>query len=147
MMKLALALILAATPALADVRVIDGDTLQVDGVTWRLSGIDAPESGQVCADGWRAGLYATATLHWLVVPQPVTCRGTETDRFGRRIGICSGPDGVDLGRAMVEAGMAWAFVKYSGAYIRQESEARAARAGVHAHDCQAPWDWRAQRRQ
>ena len=46
---LAAALALAAFPALAEsVRVVDGDTLQVDGVTYRLWGIDAPESGQPC---------------------------------------------------------------------------------------------------
>jgi endonuclease YncB( thermonuclease family) len=44
---LAAALALAASPALAQsARVVDGDTLKVDGVTYRLWGIDAPESGQ-----------------------------------------------------------------------------------------------------
>jgi endonuclease YncB( thermonuclease family) len=44
---LAAALALAAFPAFAEsVRVVDGDTLKVDGVTYRLWGIDAPESGQ-----------------------------------------------------------------------------------------------------
>ena len=41
---LAAALALAASPALAQsARVVDGDTLKVDGVTYRLWGIDAPE--------------------------------------------------------------------------------------------------------
>jgi endonuclease YncB( thermonuclease family) len=48
---LAAALVLAASPALAQsARVVDGDTLKVDGVTYRLWGNDAPESGQPCAD-------------------------------------------------------------------------------------------------
>jgi endonuclease YncB( thermonuclease family) len=56
---LAASLTLAALPAFAEsVRVVDGDTLRVDGVTYRLWGIDAPESGQPCADGWPAGQTA-----------------------------------------------------------------------------------------
>ena len=35
------------------VRVVDGDTLVVNGVTVRLKGVDAPESGQEC---WRQGV-------------------------------------------------------------------------------------------
>jgi endonuclease YncB( thermonuclease family) len=39
------ALALAASPAFAEsVRVVDGDTLKIDGVTYRLWGIDAPEA-------------------------------------------------------------------------------------------------------
>jgi endonuclease YncB( thermonuclease family) len=38
------ALTLAFSPAFAEsVRVVDGDTLKIDGVTYRLWGIDAPE--------------------------------------------------------------------------------------------------------
>jgi endonuclease YncB( thermonuclease family) len=47
---LATVVALAASPALADsIRVVDGDTLKVDGVTYGLWGIDAPESAQPCA--------------------------------------------------------------------------------------------------
>jgi endonuclease YncB( thermonuclease family) len=43
---LAAALAFAASPALAQsARAVDGDTLKVDGVTYRFWGIDAPESG------------------------------------------------------------------------------------------------------
>ena len=36
--------------------ITDGDTLKQGGVTYRLWGIDAPESKQVCPDGWPAGV-------------------------------------------------------------------------------------------
>lgn len=54
--------------------------------------------------------------------------------------------GRDLGADMVRAGMAWAFVRYSRDYVAQEGEARAARLGVHLHDCQPAWEWRADKR-
>ena len=62
---LAAALALAASPALAQsARVVDGDTLKVDGVTYRLWGIDAPESGQPCAGGYRqVGRLGTPTKY------------------------------------------------------------------------------------
>jgi endonuclease YncB( thermonuclease family) len=56
-----------------------------------------------------------------------------------------GPDGQDLGAGMVSAGMAYAFTRYSGNYVEQEKAAIGARTGVHAHDCEKPWDWRARK--
>jgi hypothetical protein len=55
---LAASLMLAALPAFAEsVRVIDGDTLEIDGVTYRLWGIDAPESANLApTDGPQDGL-------------------------------------------------------------------------------------------
>jgi len=47
---------------------------------------------------------------------------------------------------MVCAGMALAFVRYSSDYVQAETQAKAQRLGLHAHDCIPPWDWRAQRR-
>ena len=50
-----LALLLFITPAMAaDItgipRIVDGDTVQIDATKIRLSGIDAPETDQVCLD-------------------------------------------------------------------------------------------------
>ena len=42
--------------------------------------------------------------------------------------------------------MALAFVRYSRDYVDLESAARAAGLGVHAHVCEAAWDWRARDR-
>ena len=64
------ALTLAASPVFAEaVRVVDGDTLKIDGVTYRLWGIDAPEAQQSCADDWPAGRTATEHLRTLVSDQ------------------------------------------------------------------------------
>jgi endonuclease YncB( thermonuclease family) len=60
-MKIATALIalaVATAPAVAQT-VVDGDTLKLDGTTYRLWGIDAAEIHQTCGD-WPAGVVAKA---------------------------------------------------------------------------------------
>jgi endonuclease YncB( thermonuclease family) len=141
---LALCAALIAMPAVAQ-RVIDGDTIDLNGTRWRLWGIDAPEAHQSCADGWAAGLKATAAMRKLIEGRAVTCEFRGHDRYKRSIGLCRAGN-EDLGAAMVSTGMAWAFTRYSSDYIRQEKAAIGARLGVHAHDCEKAWDWRAQRR-
>jgi endonuclease YncB( thermonuclease family) len=129
-----LASLALATPALADVTVTDGDSLVVNGSRIRLHGIDSPEAYQSCTDGWAAGAMATQTLRDLVRGRAVTCEPKATDRFGRTVAVCRA-DGVDLGAAMVRAGLDVAF------------EARAAKVGMHAHSgCMLPSEFRSQQR-
>lgn len=123
----------------------DGDTIKVNGTTFRLWGIDAPEARQACADGWLAGADATAKLREMLVGRTINCEPRTRDRYGRTVAVCRA-DGQDLGAAMVRDGMAYAFKRYSLDYVEQESAAIAARAGVHAHDCEKPWEWRAKNR-
>jgi endonuclease YncB( thermonuclease family) len=135
---------LFATPAAAQ-RVIDGDTIDLNGTRWRLWGIDAPETHQACADGWPAGLEATAAMGRLMEGKAVVCEFRGHDRYKRSIGLCRA-GGEDLGASMVSAGMAWAFTRYSSDYVSQERAAIGARLGVHAHDCLKPWGRRRQPR-
>lgn len=121
--------------------VTDGDTIKLNGTTYRLWGIDAPESAQLCADGWPAGQEASKVLADLMRGHVVTCEPRGTDRYQRTIGLCRA-DGVDLGAAMVRAGMAWAFTRYSSDYVAEERAAIEVRVGVHAHQCEKAWDWR-----
>lgn len=136
-------LVLIGSPAAAQT-VVDGDTIKLAGATWRLWGIDAPEMGQTCGD-WHAGMAATYALADLMRGKAITCEGRGTDRYGRSIGLCRAA-GQDLGAAMVELGMAWAFTRYSSDYVAQERAAIGDRLGVHAHDCMKAWDWRANQR-
>lgn len=140
-----LAFPVAGVAADSGVRVIDGDTIDLSGVRYRLHGIDAPEAGQSCkgADGseWPCGDAATRKMNSLLAGHKVDCIPHEKDLYGRWIASCVA-DGVDVNREMVATGMAWAFRKYSMDYVSTEDTARAAKIGVWQAPTEAPWDYR-----
>ena len=125
-------------------RVVDGDTLAMDGVRVRLHGIDAPESSQSCRTGgrsWPCGREATRALARLIANRPVACEEQDRDRYGRVVAVCN-VAGLDVNAWMVAEGWALAYRRYSRAYVAQESRARAARRGVWGGEIVAPWEWR-----
>lgn len=133
-----------AFPALAGditglASVIDGDTLDVAGVRVRLSGIDAPESKQVCGD-WPCGAAATSHMREIAAGV-VECAPEGSDRYGRVIAVCYA-GGVDLGGEMVRRGLALAYRRYSDRYVPQENAAREEKAGMWGSTFVAPWVWR-----
>ena len=71
----------------------------------------------------------------------VVCDERDRDRYGRIVGICH-VDGVDLNAAMVAAGWAVAFRRYSSAYVREEESARAGGLGIWGSEFVVPWEWR-----
>lgn len=121
--------------------VTDGDTIRLNGTTYRLWGIDAPEKGQWCG-AYPAGITAEGTLEMLIRGRSISCEPKTKDRYGRTVALCTA-DGEDLSKAMVQSGMAWAFVRYSHDYEAIEAQARRENAGIHAHGCEPAWDWRA----
>ncbi|UYN96138.1 MAG: thermonuclease family protein [Enhydrobacter sp.] len=121
--------------------VLDGDTISVEGRIWRLWGIEAPGTTQLCGDGWAAGDRAIAFLQSLVHDRVIGCEFRGRDGTDVAIGLCRA-DETDLGAAMVMAGMAWALTPDSVDYVPQEAEANARGLGVHAHDCLPPWSER-----
>lgn len=129
-------------PLTGQVRVADGDSLEVAGERVRLDGLDAPELHQSCGEGaqsWPCGLKARAALEALVAQGEVTCRPVDEDRYGRAVARCA-VDGADIGAALVRTG--WA-VATSLAYRGEERSARAAGAGIWAGPFEMPADWRA----
>jgi len=127
-------------PAAAEPRVIDGDTLEIDGTTYRLNGIDAPEHGQSCGN-WACGRDATKALVDLVEGHTVTCTPIEEDAYGRVIATCHAGDH-DLSAAMIDKGLAWAFLKFSDAYSTEELVSKDKAHGVFGGDYTPPWEFR-----
>ena len=128
------------------VRIVDGDTLDIDGDRHRLAGVDAPERHQTCLDDagarWACGRVATETLQALIGEGPVSCSTSSQDRYGRSVSSCSS-GGADLGEALVRAGLAVNDRRYRPDRSAAEAAARDAGAGMHAGRFMPPWSWRA----
>lgn len=123
------------------VRVIDGDTLDVGGARVRLHGIDAVEADQTCrprqGPDWDCGTWVTQQVRALVEGREVSCDFVEYDRYGRSVSRCFVGE-TDIGRTLVQQGLAFAFRKYSMDYDLDEKAAFVAGRGLHAHTVQPP---------
>lgn len=95
--------------ACPNVRVVDGDTLRCGDRRVRLQGIDAPEMPGHCRRGRQCTpgdpVASTRNLQSLVGRGPLTCRATDTDRYGRTVARCHAGD-VDLSCEQVRSGHA-----------------------------------------
>ena len=135
-------------PITGDVRVIDGDTIVVGDTRIRLEGIDAPETAQTCGrkwfGSWPCGTAATEALAKLIGSKPVRCEPRGLDKYGRTLATCF-VDGHDINAQMVRQGYAWAFVRYSTSYVREEAAARAEGLGIWQGDAVPAWEFRAGR--
>jgi endonuclease YncB( thermonuclease family) len=149
---LLLTLLAAPLPGLADpagtLRVIDGDTFDVAGVTVRLFGVDAPERDQTCTtaggDPWPCGAWASDQVRALYDGAAVTCDTVDTDHYGRTVARCFA-DGADIGDVIVANGLALAYRDYSWDYDLAEKSAQVAGLGLWSGSFDTPADWRAAR--
>jgi len=127
-------------------QVVDGETVRFGPQLVRLVGIQAPDKGQTCDDGqWQPGPLARKALENFIAGRPVSCRQVDTTEAALPVAQChAGAD--DLQAMMVSAGWAWSFGTYGNLYAPEERDAVLRKAGVHAHRCVPPWEWRAKRR-
>ena len=126
-------------------RIIDGDTLVIDGTRIRLHGIDAPEARQTCQrDGidWLCVQEASKALRDYVGYYELRCERLDTDRYGRMVARCFMPDGTDIGKWMVSNGWALAYRRYSSEYEDEESLSKAGTLGLWTGEFLNPWEWR-----
>ncbi|TNF17802.1 MAG: thermonuclease family protein [Rhodobacteraceae bacterium] len=111
-------------------RVIDGDTLDVGQTRIRLFGIDAVEASQSCrhpVEGdWSCGRDVKREVGEWLNGRTLRCTREDTDRYGRMVATCWLGE-VDVGGALVDAGLAFAYPKYSARY--ETRQARALKAG------------------
>jgi len=151
-MKWLLVIALALTPLSASAQDIsgsgrakDGDSLDMAGIAVRLHGIDAPELDQICSrrgQSWACGKEAAAKLAQLVSGAELRCEQHDVDQYDRIVASCTARH-VDLGQAMVEAGLAVALPQFSDRYLGAEARAKTLKLGIWASDFQQPADYRA----
>lgn len=145
---LSLCLFLMVTPLgaapVGPARVIDGDTLEIGETRVRLHGIDAPEMGQPCRDGTEVrdcGRWAAEALRARVEGRVLHCTARDRDRYGRVVARCEA-GGEDVAAALVRAGLAFAYRRYSMDYVEAEKRARADGRGLHGLRIDRPEDHR-----
>ena len=94
-------------------RVVDGDTVIVNGTSIRLRGVDAAELGTA------RGENAKRVMRALVTGE-LTCRLTGEKTWGREVGYCMTADGIDINQAIIASGAALACPRYDDRYMRFE---------------------------
>lgn len=134
-----------AMSATGTARIIDGDTVEIEGTTFRLSGIDAPELGQPCVNSegvsFDCGEVARRGLEAAIGGRQVTCNAEARDFYQRPIALCV-VDNTDLAMEMVTRGYAVPFTEYSQTYAAAGDAAQAAAAGLWNTQFEMPWDYR-----
>jgi endonuclease YncB( thermonuclease family) len=113
-------------------RAVDGDSLEMTGTRIRLFGIDAPEALQTCQRAgveWACGQESAALLAEMVEGEEISCRGQDTDDYGRLVAICTA-DRLDLAQVMVDAGLAVALPQFTDTYVLSEASVREQLMGI-----------------
>ena len=129
------------------VRIIDGDTLEMQGERVRILDIDAPETHQTCkrSDGVvvPCGQLAADALVGLTGSRSVTCDLFERDRYGRWLARCS-VNGDDVANWLALNGLAVPYRSCACVAVRGLSlYAQWNERGIWATDFRPPWEWRA----
>jgi endonuclease YncB( thermonuclease family) len=149
---LVLSLIIAILPATAsratNATVKDGGIIQLDGVTYRLDGIDPPALDQICidehADAWTCGVEARDRLTKLIGDRQLRCDDLGADpAYGKRhLGVCTVEgETASLNQLMVRNGFALG-LDPQGKFRSEETAAKGDRRGLWKGCFVAPQDFR-----
>ena len=127
-----------------NLKVIDGDTIVINGEKIRFSGIDTPELKQTCMNGNQkvfCGKSARMILVKKIGNQTPECTREGKDVYKRTLAECF-INGESLSAFLVRSGYAFAYRKYSEKFIKDEEFAKANKLGMWAMTFQYPWDFR-----
>ena len=125
-------------------RVVDGDTIILNGEKIRFLGIDTPELKQTCLQGNEevgCGMFAKMLLAKKIGNNMPNCIGEKKDFYKRTLAECF-VNGKSLSKFLVRSGYAFAYRKYSTKFIKDEDFAKANKLGMWAMTFQYPWDFR-----
>ena len=137
--------ILTCNISFADnLKIIDGDTIILNGEKIRFSGIDTPELKQTCLKDDQevpCGMTAKMLLVEKIGNATVECISEGKDTYKRTLAECF-VNGESLSKFLVRSGYAFAYRKYSTKFIKDEEFAKANKLGMWAMTFQYPWDFR-----
>ena len=132
-------------------RIVDGDTINLNGEKIRFSGIDAPESNykvkeQTCLINEtiiKCGKLSKEFLIKKIGTNKVTCKREEKpDQYNRILAECF-VNGESLSKILVKNGYAFDYARYSKKKYAQDQEyAKTNKLGLWAMKFEYPWQWR-----
>ena len=127
-----------------NLKVVDGDTIILNGEKIRFSGIDTPELKQTCLQGDEeidCGMFAKILLIKKIGNNTPECINEGKDVYKRTLAECF-VNGESLSKFLVRSGFAFAYRKYSTKFIKDEEFAKVNKLGMWAMTFQYPWDFR-----
>ena len=127
-----------------EIKIIDGDTINLNGKKIRFSGIDTPELKQTCQKNDEVvycGIEAKKLLINKIGNNKVNCIEEGKDQYKRILAECFVND-LSLSSYLVKKGYAFAYRKYSKKFIKDEDYARVNSLGMWSMNFEYPWDYR-----
>ena len=127
-----------------ELKIVDGDTIHLNGEKIRFSGIDTPELKQTCfKDDVKnlCGVKAKQILINKIGNNTVECISEGRDQYKRILAECF-VNNESLSRYLVRSGYAFAYRKYSKKFIKDEDYAKANQIGIWSMKFEYPWEYR-----
>ena len=126
------------------IKIVDGDTIHLNGEKIRFTGIDTPELKQTCLkEGVKnpCGLVAKQILINKIGNNEVDCISEGKDQYKRTLAECF-VNNESLSSYLVRSGYAFAYRRYSKKFIPDEDYARINEIGMWSMEFDYPWDYR-----
>ena len=127
-----------------ELKIVDGDTIHLNGEKIRFAGIDTPEIKQTCfKDDVKnlCGVKAKQILINKIGNNTVECISEGRDQYKRILAECF-VNNESLSSYLVRSGYAFAYRKYSKKFIKDEDYAKANQIGIWSMKFEYPWEYR-----
>ena len=127
-----------------ELKIVDGDTIHLNGEKIRFAGIDTPEIKQTCfKDDVKnlCGVKAKQILINKIGNNTVECISEGRDQYKRILAECF-VNNESLSSYLVRSAYAFAYRKYSKKFIKDEDYAKANQIGIWSMKFEYPWDYR-----
>jgi len=130
-----------------ELKIVDGDTIHINGEKIRFTGIDTPELKQTCINNGiknPCGITAKKILIEKIADNKVECISEGKDQYKRTLAECF-VNNESLSSYLVRSGYAFAYRKYSKKFVADEDYAKEKQAGKWDMNFDYPWDYRKKR--
>jgi len=127
-----------------NLKIVDGDTIVLNGEKIRFSGSDTPELKQTCIKDDQkifCGMLAKMILVKKIGNEIPNCKKEGVDVYKRVLAECF-VNGESLSSFLVRSGYALAYRKYSKKFIKDEEFAKENKLGMWSMQFEYPWRFR-----